>query len=288
MTADTGELARLLAHRAAKSNARVAYSIVPLDGSPAIRVDGDAAMPTASTFKVYLLAALYAADTAGQLSLDSRVDYNEATDYVRGSGVLKLLASGARLSLRDYARLMIVISDNVATNIVMRALGGPQAANDAVHALPIRLSATEIRDYINFEGLDVAAGTWSSPFAVSSPNDFTELLAAIYRRSCTGSPLHDEEMYWIMRRQQLRSMIARHLPCLEYAEEFGVKEDVRCGSKSGGMPGIRADVGIVETPGRSWVMAVMVQGEHDFAFGVDHPLNLLVADMSGLVFEAWT
>ena len=58
---DHSELRRQLAQRAARVDARVAYSIVALDGSEAIRVNGDARLPTASTYKVYLLAALYAA-----------------------------------------------------------------------------------------------------------------------------------------------------------------------------------------------------------------------------------
>ena len=47
-------------------------------------------------------------------------------------------------------------------------------------------------------------------------------------------------------------MIPRYLPCSEYAEEFGVEEFDRCGNTTGGMPGVRADVGIVETRKRAW------------------------------------
>lgn len=274
------ELERLLAERAAQTEATVAYSVVALDGSAAIRVRADLSLPTASTYKVYLLAALYAADAAGRLSLDSKITYSK-DDCTLGSGVMKLFAAGASLTLRDLARLMIVVSDNVATNLITRALGGPEAANAAVHALPIELEQTAIRSYISLE----AFGADAMP--LSSPNDFTALLSAIFEKRCTGSIAHDEEIYWVLRRQQLRSMIPRYLPCSEYAEEFGVEEHYRCGTKSGSMPGVRADVGIVETPARSWAMAVMVQGAPDFNTGNYHPFNDLVADMSKLVFEAW-
>src|SRR5262249_36023955 len=158
-----------LAERAAQVRARVAYSIVPLDGGEAIRAHADARMPTASTVKVYLLAALYAADASGRLSLDQRLELRPE-DRTRGSGVLKLVAPGLCPTLRDHARLMIVISDNVSTNVVIRALGGPSDANAAVHALPIELGQTEVRDYINFQNLAPDA------IAVSSPDDFTNLL----------------------------------------------------------------------------------------------------------------
>jgi beta-lactamase class A len=195
--------------------------------------------------------------------------------------VLKLLEPGLKPTLRDHARLMITISDNVSTNAILRALGGPAAANNAVQTLPVDLPATELRDYITFTNPAADA------FAVSSPADFTALLAAIHARRCTGSPQHDEEMYWILRRQQHRSMIPRHLPCSEYAEEFGIEEYNRCGTKSGSTPGVRADVGLVDTRKRSWAMAVQVQGEPDFNTGDNHPFNDLIAEMSRLVFETW-
>ncbi|HUI28357.1 MAG TPA: serine hydrolase [Candidatus Kryptonia bacterium] len=117
--ADHVDLRTRLADRVAKVDAQVAYSIVPFDGTDAIRVAGEARMATASTYKVYLLAALYAADAAGRLSLDTRVESTPEL-HTRGSGVLKLLAPGLTPTLRDLARLMIVVSDNVATNLVTR------------------------------------------------------------------------------------------------------------------------------------------------------------------------
>jgi beta-lactamase class A len=82
-------------------------------------------------------------------------------------------------------------------------------------------------------------------------------------------------------------MIPRHLPCSEYAEEFGVEEYDRCGSKSGSSPGVRTDVGLVDTRKRSWAIAVQIHGEPDFNTGDTHPFNHVIADMSRMVFEAW-
>lgn len=279
-TDDDQALTQRLAEHVARVDAKVGYSIRPLDGGDVIEAHAADAMPTASAFKVYLLAAVYAADAAGRLSLDDRIEYT-ATDSTRGSGVLKLMTPGLRPTLRDHARLMIVISDNVSTNIVLRALGGPAAADAAVHALPVELSATEVRDYITF------ANPAPDAVAVSSPADFTALLAAIHRRQCSGSPGHDEEIYWTLRRQTLRSMIPRHLPCSEYAEEFGIEQYDRCGSKSGSTIGVRVDVGLVDTRKRSWALAVQVHGDPDFNTSDNHPYNHLIADMSRMVFEAW-
>lgn len=280
MTFDTAGLTERLAARAAELDAKVGYAITPLDDGESIRANADAVMPTASSIKVYLLAALYAADAAGRLSLDERVEYLEE-HKVLGSGVFKLLAPGLAPTLRDHARLMIVISDNVSTNVVLRALGGPEEAHAAVQALPVDLPGTEVRDFINFN-------TWEpDAFAVSTPDEFCAVLAAIFHQRCTGSAEHDAEVYWTLRRQQLRNMIPRHLPCNEHAEDFGFEETVRCGTKSGGLPSVTVDVGIVETPARAWAMAVQVHGGADYASSDDHPRVHLVADLSKMVFDAW-
>jgi len=172
LTDNDRNLQQRLAERAAAVVAKVAYSIRPLDGGAPIRANAGDQMHTASTFKLYALAALYAADAAGKLSLNERVEY-VPEHHTHGSGVLKLIAPGLHPTLRDHARLMIVISDNVSTNAVLRALGGPEAANAAVHSLGLSLPATEIRGYISFADPSsfasfTAGSTQSRPTMVAS------------------------------------------------------------------------------------------------------------------------
>lgn len=272
------DLAEQLAQCAEAVTAEVAYAVVPLDGTPAIRRLSDRPKPTASAIKVPLLAALHAAAVAGTVALDERIDIDSG-DLVRGSGVLKLCADGVRLTLRDHGRLMVAVSDNISTNVVIRALGGAAAAHAAIQALPVPMPATEVRDVINFERRDA--------FAVSSPDDFTALLAAIRERRCTGDAAHDDEVYWTLRRNQHLGMLPRHLPISHYAEEFGVELDDRCGNKPGVTPGVRVDIGLVETRRRAWALAVQIEGPPDFDLSDEHPYARCIADLSRLVFEAW-
>lgn len=273
-----GDLAARLAERAAALPATVAYTVLPLDGGAPIRRDGDRALPTASAIKLPLLAALYAAAAAGRVDLDQRAPL-AAADRVQGSGVLKLCADGLAPTLRDHARLMIAVSDNVSTNVVIAALGGAAAADAAIHALPVPLPATALRDVINFARPD--------PFAVASPDDFTALLAALHAGRCTGDPALDAEACWTLRRQQHRGMLPRHLPMSPYAEELGVAVDERCGNKPGATAGVRVDVGLVETRARAWALAVQIAGEPDFDMSDEHPFAVCIADLSRLVYEHW-
>lgn len=77
---------------------------------------------SASTIKIYILGCLYAQAEAGKASLDADLTY-EARHFVDGSGLIRSLGEGARLRARDVATLMIVVSDNIATNMLIDYLG---------------------------------------------------------------------------------------------------------------------------------------------------------------------
>jgi beta-lactamase class A len=83
---------------------------------------------TASVFKVYLLADLYRRVNEGKFDLDATVQLEDA-DRSPGSGVLQYLQPGVTLRLRDLAKLMMIISDNTATDILMRVLGKSSVAD---------------------------------------------------------------------------------------------------------------------------------------------------------------
>src|SRR5207248_2664828 len=83
----------------------------------------DDQFPSASTIKVFVLRELHRQAAAGVLDLDrDRVEMRHP-DVVTGSGVIKDLTVGLKLSLRDAATLMITVSDNTATNLLIERLG---------------------------------------------------------------------------------------------------------------------------------------------------------------------
>src|SRR5688500_309292 len=87
-----------------------------------IRVNPDLETTTASTIKVPILIELFRRVEAGTLSLTDRLRVTPEVQ-VRGSGVLRDLSLWLDLPVRDVATLMIVISDNVATNMLIDLLG---------------------------------------------------------------------------------------------------------------------------------------------------------------------
>ena len=86
---------------------------------------GEEPMPTASLIKLPVMIEAYRQVESGKVNLDQRIELRKE-DMVQGSGILTShFSAGTTLSLRDAIRLMIVYSDNTATNLVVDAIGLP-------------------------------------------------------------------------------------------------------------------------------------------------------------------
>ncbi len=87
-----------------------------------LQLNAEELYPLASTFKIPVLVELYRQADRGEVDVNERFEFTLA-DRMPGSGVLQTLAPGFALTLRDYAMLMIIVSDNSATDKVMHAIG---------------------------------------------------------------------------------------------------------------------------------------------------------------------
>ena len=82
----------------------------------------DIVMPTASAIKIGIMAELYRRVEAGEVDLDRRLTVTKE-DFYGGTGVLKEFTPGLEPTINDLCRMMIVVSDNVATGMLVRLLG---------------------------------------------------------------------------------------------------------------------------------------------------------------------
>ena len=84
--------------------------------------NGDELFPMASVFKVPVIVELYKQVEAGRLSLDDKIMLKEA-DKVPGSGILRELSEGLGVTIKDLSRLMMILSDNTATDLIVERVG---------------------------------------------------------------------------------------------------------------------------------------------------------------------
>ena len=87
-----------------------------------VEMGADEEFETASTIKAYILAVLYLQASRGKASLTEEIEY-QPEHFVDGSGMLRALGVGAKLKVKDTATMMIICSDNIATNMVIDYLG---------------------------------------------------------------------------------------------------------------------------------------------------------------------
>src|SRR3954447_17583138 len=87
-----------------------------------IALNADTLFPTASVMKIPILYELYRQVEAGQIDLAARITL-EQQDLVPGSGILQDLDLGLTPTVKDLATLMIIVSDNAATDLVLKLVG---------------------------------------------------------------------------------------------------------------------------------------------------------------------
>tara|TARA_B100000315_G_scaffold225500_1_gene231791 strand:+ start:9798 stop:10553 length:756 start_codon:yes stop_codon:yes gene_type:complete len=131
-------LERAIERGATVAGGLVGATAIHLESGRTVSVNGDEAFPMASTYKVPIAIELLTRADAGTLSLDEMLDVM-AADLHPGSGTLSpLLAQpGVSLSVRNLMELMLRISDNSATDMLLARAGGSEAVTGRMRMLGI-------------------------------------------------------------------------------------------------------------------------------------------------------
>jgi beta-lactamase class A len=250
-----------------------------LDGAERVTLRGDERFPTASAIKIFVLYGLLQSAAAERVDLGERVEVRPE-HLVKGSGALLHLDPGLRPTLGDLATLMMMLSDNTATNLLIERLG-VTAINDAVRAAG--LAATELVGPVDFTRL----ARDRNALGVSTPNDFARFFARLGRGELLPAA-STERMLDVLRIQKYIEPLRRELPADPYAREFGEPEPVWVASKTGSLAGVRIDAGLVVTPKAGWSIAVMTKNGADARVTSDNEGVLLIAHASRIVYDAWS
>ncbi|MBX6349965.1 MAG: serine hydrolase [Clostridia bacterium] len=240
-----------------------------------LQVDADRVCETASVIKVPILVALSELVEAGRLGWETTVAVRPE-NRTTGSGVLADLEDGLRLRISDLASLMIVVSDNVATNELIDRVG-LEAVNAAMERRGLRQTRLHKKLFWNLPG----------PLGTTTPREMAELMVAIRDGRCV-SPAADARMLAILRRQHFNAATLRRFPYALVAEEdAGLRPAVAVASKSGSLPGVRNDVALVSTPAGDYVVSMFTAGCRDPRYHVDNEALLLLPRVSRAILDAF-
>ncbi len=271
-----GELETALEKRIASGSAKVFLAAKNLKTGKSVSIRGTEAVRTASTIKLPVIVDIYAQASEGKLKLDEELVMRQA-DIVSGSGVLRELSAGTKLKLKDIGNLMIVVSDNTATNMLIERIGG-----DAVNARmdKLKLPRTRLMRKIRGDGKQLkAAEGWSQAglleenkkygIGSSTSLEMIQLLEMLESGKLAGS----KEILEILKRQQYSDGIGRKLDGLTIA------------NKTGSLDHLRSDVGIVYTKSGPIAMAITVEDIPGIDYGEDNIGLLMIADLAKLIVD---
>ncbi|MGH2616862.1 MAG: serine hydrolase [Thermomicrobiales bacterium] len=248
-----------------------------LETDEEIRVNADELTATASTIKVPILIELFRQVEAGEIDLDTRVVVSEAARTV-GSGILRELSPGLELSVRDHATLMIVVSDNIATNVMIDLLG-KERINQTMAELGF--SRTKLLERIDFPKL----GRDARNLAVTTPSDLAAIMAALAKGTILGAA-SQAAILEILGRQHYLNLVPRYLPFYPHPEELGHPDNgLRIANKTGGWTGMRADMALVEWPGVRYAIGIVIEGDTDARFWAENAGDRVIGRVSRLIFE---
>lgn len=232
-------LAMAIEHIVAEIGGTVGVAVRDVARSRALDINPDVRFPSASVIKVPILVELLARAEEGGLSLDDRARVSEA-DKVPGSGVLRMMHEGLELTLGDLAHLMITISDNTASNMLIDRLGCDRinARMEGLGLVQTRLQ----RKFYDFPARDRGLDNWASA------RELADLLLAIERRQVVSRDAC-ERILEIMRKQQFTHKLPALLP-----------PDTQVASKTGSITGVSHDIGVIYCPAGPLVLVVLTRG----------------------------
>jgi beta-lactamase class A len=235
----------------------------------------DEPVRTASTIKLPIMIECFSEAAEGKLDMSEMISLPE-DEKVSGSGILQDLSTGDRLPVRDLMLLMIVLSDNTATNLILNRIGG-----NAVNARMAQLGLVQTRVMRKILGKGAAAGIteegakpenkkWG--LGRTSPREMISLLERLYRGELVSKSA-SSDMLAILKKQRDHAGLARDV------------KDVTVANKSGALDALRSDVGIVYSKRGPIAIAITADGIPEPDWSPDNPGQLLISELSELLIQ---
>jgi beta-lactamase class A len=216
-------------------------AILDLSSGQKFLLHSDDVFPQASSIKVAVLAELYRQAQAGKLKLTDLYTV-QATDLVPDSTIMGGLTPGVtRITLRDLATMMIAVSDNSATNVLIDRVG-----MEKVNALMDSMGLAHTR--LRRKMMDLKAASEGRE-NISTPAEMMTLLEDLYRGKVLNKEMTAD--FFVMLSTPKNSFIPRDLP-----------EGSKIANKPGELEGVRNDSGVVFVENRPYVICVMTTYLH--------------------------
>jgi beta-lactamase class A len=253
-------------------NATWGIHVKSLETGEEIAIDADRQMETMSTIKIPLMVEAFEQIKAGKFALTDTYTFVQA-DSQPGTGTIQRLDPGAVMTVKDLITMMIIVSDNTATEVLYRMVGGPEAVNRRMDALGLPHTRAMNVPSRWFPSLRSAPTTeqfyreGKYPFGLTTPREMGRLLEMMERGTLVDRSSSDL-MLRIMRGQLYRTRIPRYLTGYTIPHKTG---DF--------LPYVGDDVGMLEAPGRTIIISVFTGNHFGSGEALENAIGLVAKEV---------
>ena len=274
----------------------IGIAVKHLQTGEEVLVEGDTLFPTASVFKLPLLVELYRQVEEGYISLDQRLVMTEEA-RVPGSGILRELSPGLEMKVRDYVTLMMMLSDNTATDMLLDLVGIENvdknlrrmgfdktrvvaSCGDMLFDLAglgdLKPEERSLRVYMErrkFNPNSKSLGVENND--VTTPKEMMRLLEEIFSGKVLSRGSCDAILETMKKCQTGSNRIPKYLP----------REKVEMARKTGSLSGIVNDVGVIylREKGEQYILCAFTMGLAKSSEGEE-----AIAKVSKIVYDHLT
>jgi beta-lactamase class A len=251
-----------------------------LDTGASYSLRADEPVRTASTIKLPIMIECFAEEAESKLRWSEPLTITPG-EKVSGSGIAQELSDGDQLPIRDFVDLMIVLSDNTATNLILNRIGG-NAVNARMQALGLqqtRVMRKILGDGANLKPVvsgvtDEGAKPENKKWGIgrSSPHEMVMLLEKLYQGQLINNAA-SAGMIEILKRQRDHDGLGRDM------------KHVTVANKSGALDHLRSDVGIIYAKTGAIAIAITVDDIPEVNWTPDNPGQLLISALSEILVD---
>jgi len=240
-------------------NGNVSVVIKNLNNDELIKINQECVFPSASTIKLVIMSELLRQVKENKLNLDQTIILSDKMK-TSGDGILKELNTGHEFTLQEILLLMIIISDNMATNILIDIVG-----MDNVNRMARKLGLKKTK--LQRKMMDSVAAK-SGRENYTSAYDMFRILELIYKGENIDK-YHSNIMLDILKRQQAGGRLNLYLP-----------EGILMANKTGSLDKLEHDVGIIYLPNCVYIICVLTNEINSNKDGRE-----IIGNISKMVYE---
>lgn len=293
--ASAANLQKQLDKMAAHFHGKVALYAINMKTGDRVAIDADQPVQTASVIKLPIMVETFAEVAAGKRSLEDKLVLTK-DNQVPGSGILAQLQPGLQLTLYDAVVLMMDLSDNTATNVVIDHIGIP-AINARIKAMGLKDTYLYKKVFKPAEG-PMPADQAKFGLGKTTAREMAEVMESIEGCAAGAKPPAHAPANWngvnnsglcrqmveiLRNQQQNRNMVPHYLETIDTSDEGSAIAD-----KVGELDDVRNDVAIVYSKAGPIVISAFTYDNKDQTWIAENEAELLIARMAKRIVNTWS